>query len=100
MGSAGVGRIFQHVRTRQATLQLPFSDLSFVATLPDEFLPASLFRTNSSRSHVSARFSNKGPTPIAVIQDHGKEREFVGIHGNHLVFFFLLEEVFLLDRFM
>ncbi|CAJ0946911.1 unnamed protein product, partial [Mesorhabditis belari] len=81
MGSAGVGRIFQHVRTRQATLQLPFSDLSFVATLPDEFLPAALFRTNSSRSHVSARFP-KGPNPIAVIQDHGKEREFVGVHEN------------------
>ncbi|KIH67882.1 hypothetical protein ANCDUO_01787 [Ancylostoma duodenale] len=37
MGSLGVGRIFQVVQ--KPTLRLPFSDLAFVSTLPEDYLP-------------------------------------------------------------
>nr|pir hypothetical protein C44E12.3 - Caenorhabditis elegans [Caenorhabditis elegans] len=40
MGSLGVGRIFQVVQKPQ--LRLPFSDLAFVSSLPEHYLPQSL----------------------------------------------------------
>ncbi|KAK5978849.1 hypothetical protein GCK32_018478, partial [Trichostrongylus colubriformis] len=46
MGSLGVGHIFQVVQ--KPTLRLPFSDLAFVSTLPDRYLPE-LMRENIGR---------------------------------------------------
>ncbi|KAL6724239.1 hypothetical protein Aduo_019144 [Ancylostoma duodenale] len=46
MGSLGVGRIFQVVQ--KPTLRLPFSDLAFVSTLPEDYLP-DLVRENIGR---------------------------------------------------
>ncbi|CAD6189168.1 unnamed protein product [Caenorhabditis auriculariae] len=46
MGSLGVGRIFQVVQKPQ--LRLPLSDLAFVSSLPEHYLPP-LFRENIGR---------------------------------------------------